>query len=218
MFQAVLDQRRRDGTPHVTNSSYGFVAVPSAAAEPNHEIHDINHPLHRKVREVIAAGVACFFAAGNCGQDCPDGRCDVSGIGPGRSIHASNSLIEVITIAAVNNGRERIGYSSQGPGMFERAKPDLASYSHFFGNFGPGRPGGAATPFDSGTSAATPVAAGVAAMLLSAFPGLTPAGLKNVLVNTAIGGGGWNADFGHGIIDAARAYNFLKSSPPPPTV
>jgi serine protease AprX len=218
MFQAVLDQRRRDGTPHVTSNSYGFVAVPGAAAAPNHEIHDINHPVHRKVREVIAAGVACFFAAGNCGQDCPDGRCDASGIGPGRSIHASNSLAEVITIAAVNNGRERIGYSSQGPGMFEREKPDLASYSHFFGNFGPGRPGGAATPFDSGTSAATPVAAGVAAMLLSAFPGLTPAGLKNVLVGTVIGGGGWNADFGHGIIDAARAYNFLKSSPPPPTV
>ena len=92
-------------------------------------------------------------------------------------------------MAAVNNGRERIGYSSQGPGMFERLKPDIASYSHLFGNFGPGRPGGTASPFDNGTSAAAPVAAGVAAMLLSAFPGLTPARLKEILIRTAIGSG-----------------------------
>jgi subtilisin family serine protease len=218
MFQAVLDQRLRDGTPHITNNSYGFTGVPDPATFPNHEIHDINHPVHRKVREVVAAGVACFFAAGNCGANCPSGNCQPSGTGPGRSISASNSLLEVITCAAVNNSRERIGYSSQGPGMFERQKPDIASYSHIFGNFGPDRPGGDATPFDSGTSAATPVAAGVGAMLLSAFPALTPAQLKAVLIRTAIGGGGWNAEFGNGIIDAAAAYNFLKTSPPPPMV
>ena len=212
MFQAVLDQRLRDGTPHITNNSYGFVGVPNPISFPNHEVNDINHPVHRKVREVIAAGVACFFAAGNCGGNCPSGNCQPSGIGAGQSIHASNSLLEVITVAAVNNGRERIGYSSQGPGMFESEKPDIASYSHFFGNFGPGRPGGAASMFDSGTSAATPVAAGVAAMLLSAFPGLTPAQIKDVLIRTAIGSGGWNADFGHGIIDAGAAYDFLKST------
>lgn len=218
MFQAVLDQRLRDGTPHITNNSYGFVGVPDPIDFPNHEVNDLNHPVHRKVREVIAAGVACFFAAGNCGGNCPSGNCQTSGIGPGRSIHASNSLLEVITVAAVNNARERIGYSSQGPGMFEPQKPDIASYSHFFGNFGPGRPGGTDSMFDSGTSAATPVAAGVAAMLLSAFPGLTPAQLKDVLIQTAIGGGGWNANFGHGIIDAGAAYDFLKKSPPPPIV
>jgi serine protease AprX len=214
MFQAVLDQRRRDGTPHLTNNSYGFVGVPDPATMPRHEVHDINHPVHRKVREVIATGVACFFAAGNCGRDCPSGVCDTSGIGPGKSIHASNSLNEVITVAAVNNARERIGYSSQGPGMFERNKPDIASYSHIFANFGPGRPGGTSQPFDSGTSTATPVAAGVAAMLLSAFPGLTPARLKQVLIQTAIGSAsGWNRDFGNGIIDAGAAYRFLRSHP-----
>lgn len=212
MFQAVLDQRRRDGTPHVTNNSYGFVGVPDPVTMPNHEVHDINHPLHRKVREVIAAGVACFFAAGNCGKDCPSGNCQSSGIGPGRSVHASNSLAEVITIAAVNNRGERIGYSSQGPGMFEQQKPDLACYSHIFGNFGPGRPGGTAQPFDNGTSAATPVAAGVAAMLLSAFKDLTPAELKAALIQSAINSaGGWNADFGNGIVDAGGTFRLLKA-------
>ena len=207
MFQAVLEQRRLDGTPHITNNSYGFTGVPDQSEAPDHEIWDLAHPLHRKVREVITSGAATFFAAGNCGSDCPSGACHQSGIGSGRSIHASNSLVEVITIAAVNSAHKRIGYSSQGPGMFEREKPDLAAYSHIFGNFGPGRPGGTEQPFDNGTSAATPVASGVAALLLSAFPDLTPERLREALVRGAssTADGDWGPDFGRGVINAAGA-------------
>jgi serine protease AprX len=211
MFQAVLDQRRLDGTPQVANNSYGFTGVPDKQQFPNHEIWDFAHPLHRKVREVVATGVVVFFAAGNCGENCPSGNCHVTGIGPGQSIHGSNSLIEVITIAAVNSEHERIGYSSQGPGMFEHEKPDLAAYSHVFGNFGPGRPGGLDQPFDNGTSAATPVAAGVAALLLSAFQGVTRDDLLDALVGgaTRMTGDTWGPDFGRGIINAANACAIL---------
>jgi serine protease AprX len=211
MFQAVLEQRRLDGTPHVTNNSYGFTGVPDQADFPDHEIWDITHPLHRKVREVIASGAVTFFAAGNCGSNCPSGACHPSGVGAGRSIHASNSLAEVITIAAVNSAHKRIGYSSQGPGMFEREKPDLAAYSHIFGNFGPGRPGGLDQPFDNGTSAATPVASGVAALLLSAFSDLTPESMRDALVRgaTRIADTAWDPDVGRGVVNAAAAYEAL---------
>lgn len=217
MFQAVLNQRALNGTPHITNNSYGFVGVPDRATNPRHEVHDIDHPVHRKVRETVLAGVSAFFAAGNCGANCPSGVCHPSGIGPGRSIHAGNSLAEVITVAAVNSQHERIGYSSQGPGMFDPRKPDVASYSHFFGNFGPGRPGGTSQPFDNGTSAATPVAAGVAAALLSAFPHLTPAKLKAALIGTSIDLGpivGFDHDYGSGVINLAAAYQRLKRGSP----
>ncbi|HYJ22424.1 MAG TPA: S8 family serine peptidase [Solirubrobacterales bacterium] len=208
MFQSVLDQRRLDGTPHLTNNSYGFTGVPSPDRFPKHEIWDPQHPLHRKVREVIVSGAPAFFAAGNCGADCPSGNCDASGIGPGKSIHASNSLEEVITIAAVNKNRTRIGYSSQGPGMFMAEKPDLAAYSHLFANFGQGRPGGEPPPFDNGTSAATPVACGVGALLLGAHPGTSPGRLKQALIASAVDvpAGGWNADIGHGVIHAGGAF------------
>ena len=178
-----------------------------------------NHPVHRKVREVVAAGVAFFFAAGNCGENCPSGACHPSGIGPGKSIHASNSLVEVITVAAVNSRHERIGYSSQGPGMFEPQKPDVASYSHFFGNSGPGRPAGGAG-FDNGTSAATPVAAGVAALLMSAIPSITPDEMKRALIRSATNVGrtiGWDRDTGHGVVNAAAAYRLLRAGSSAPS-
>ena len=213
MFQAALNQRRIDGTPHLTNNSYGFVGVPDPAENPDHEVHNLNHPLHRKIREVVATGIACFFAAGNCGQDCPSGNCHASGVGPGRSIHGSNSLEEVVTIAAVNAAHVRIGYSSQGPGMFARQKPDLSAYSHFHGNFGPGQPAGGEN-FDNGTSAATPVAAGVAALLMSAVPGLSPAALKAALIASALplGNEGWSPGTGHGVVNAAAAYRRLLTA------
>jgi serine protease AprX len=214
MFQAALTQRRTDGTPHVLNNSYGFVAVPPQEDAPNHEIWAIDHPLHRKVREVVSSGATVLFAAGNCGAECPSGNCRPSGIGPGKSIHGSNSLAEVITVAAVNSRHQRIGYSSQGPGMFAPAKPDVAAYSHFFGNFGPGRPAGEThSPYDNGTSCATPVAAGVAALLLSAFPQLSPDDVRTAFVAGAIniGSPGFDDLTGHGVINAAASYANLRS-------
>ncbi len=224
MFQAALAQRRLDGTPHVLSNSYGFTAVPLQEDAPTNPIWDIDHPLHRKVAEVVSSGATVLFAAGNCGQECPSGRCHESSIGPSRSIHGSNSLPEVITIAAVNSRNERIGYSSQGPSIFELLhgpgpggefrKPDLAAYSHFFGNFGPGRPGGEVQEYDNGTSCATPVAAGVVALLLSAFPHLTPVEIREALIAgaTNIGAPGHDYLTGHGVINAATSYANLRSN------
>ena len=211
MFQAVLDERRRTGRPHVANNSYGFVGVPPRTSAPNHEIWDLNHPLHRKVREVVASGVSVLFAAGNCGGPCASGNCHPSGVGAGRSIHASNSLAEVITVAAINTAGTRVGYSSEGPGMFEPRKPDVACYTHFFGNFGPGRPGGTHDQlFDSGTSAATPVAAGVVAAILSAAPALTPAMVKRALIEST-GKRHWDPQLGFGAVHAERAWAAVQA-------
>lgn len=207
MLNAALEQRRLDGTPHVLSNSWGFYSVPSRESSPDHEVWDLEHPLHRKIREVVTSGAAVVFAAGNCGEPCSSGNCHDSSIGAGQSIHGPNSLAEVITVAAVNSEDDRIGYSSQGPGMFEQKKPDVAAYSHFFGNFGPGRPGGdSEQPFDSGTSAACPVAAGMVALLLSARPDLTPGQLQAALVEGARGSDAWSVDIGHGVVGAAASF------------
>ena len=153
-----------------------------------------------------------FFAAGNCGGDCADGRCGSGDVGRGASIHGANSHPDVITVAAATVTHRRLGYSSQGPGGLARRKPDLAAYSHFRGS--------GVYPTDGGTSAACPVAAGVAAALRERLPvgKVTPYRLKAILQRTArdIEGDGWDFDLGYGVIDAAAAAAALKLAVRPP--
>lgn len=64
----------------------------------------------------------------------------------------------------------------------------------------------------TGTSYAAPIIAGIAALLLSVAPDLSPSDLRNVLTETAdkvgpdpYGSDGWNATCGHGRANAGRA-------------
>ena len=213
MLNAALEHRRANGTPQILTNSYGFTYVPGKGEEPGSPILDPQHPLNRKVLELVASGATLFFAAGNCGTPCPSSDCDQSGIGPGRSIHGPNSLEQVITVAAVDSLKRRIGYSSHGSGLLFEHKPDLASYTHLCANFGEGRPGGDGTPFDSGTSAACPVAAGVAALMVQAVPALQPEEVKACLIAGAerLDPPGWNPDFGHGLLSAEGAHKALQA-------
>jgi subtilisin family serine protease len=157
------------------------------------------------VGTLVGAGADVFFAAGNCGGDCPDNRCGTGDTGPGKSIHGANSHPDVITVAAVTVKQRRLGYSSQGPGGLYNRKPDLAAYSHFKGS--------GVESVDSGTSAACPVAVGVAAALRQKGKGktLSPAQMKGLLQRSAVDleGNGWNYDLGYGIINAANALKAL---------
>ena len=58
-----------------------------------------------------------------------------------------------------------------------------------------------------GTSAATPLAAGVAALVKSANPGLSPAQIRTIMQQTAqdIGKTGYSALFNFGLVDADAA-------------
>ena len=59
----------------------------------------------------------------------------------------------------------------------------------------------------TGTSASTPIAAGVAALVKSANSGLSPAQIRTIMQQTAqdIGKGGYNALFNFGLVDANAA-------------
>jgi len=69
----------------------------------------------------------------------------------------------------------------------------------------------------SGTSAASPVVAGVYALLMSANPGLAPTSLDNLLFGTALdlGSAGKDQTFGAGRVNAGAAVQMAAGSPPP---
>jgi serine protease AprX len=133
------------------------------------------------VVEAIDEGIIVLFAAGNCGARCTDGRCG-SDNGPSRSIWRANGQPRVMTVGAVNINGGLVGYSSQGPAALDPRKPDFCSVTHFKGYF----------TSDSGTSAATPIAAGVTALVKQANPAILQQEVKQALCDTArdIGPGG----------------------------
>jgi subtilisin family serine protease len=97
----------------------------------------------------------------------------------------------VLAAGAVNLSDLAEAYSSEGPTTDGRAKPELAA------------PVGVRTSLTSafaGTSAAAPHAAGAAALLLDANPGLTPAGLRGLLSAAVkdVGSAGYDYRTGHG--------------------
>jgi serine protease AprX len=199
-FQWAITRHQADGTPHILTNSWGIFQEswdPAYATDPN-------HPFTRKVVDALNEGILVLFAAGNCGGTCPDGRCGPDN-GPGRSIWGANGHPRVMTVGAANIHDELIGYSSQGPAALDPHKPDFCSISHFEGYFAS----------DSGTSAATPIAAGVVALLeqkgKSVGIPLTQDRAKEALKRTAkdIGAGGWDQHSGSGVIHAKKAHDFL---------
>jgi hypothetical protein len=190
----------------VVNNSWGMYH-PSWDFPANHRgryIDNPRHPFNVLVTAMALSGIDIVFAAGNCGPVCADIRCQ--GLTSG-SIMGANAHVDVLTLGGCDVNDQIVGYSSQGPSIANMSpqKPDVAAYSHFLGSeaFGTGSP-------DIGTSAACPVAAGCVAALRSKIPFATtpPSNLFAQIRSTARavhGQSGWQADFGHGIIDPDAA-------------
>jgi subtilisin family serine protease len=182
-----------DGAPLVVSNSWGLFdpAWDFPPGHPGNYSDNPAHPFNLIVASLESAGADILFAAGNCGVDCPDGRCRF----PGRPICGANSHPAVLSIAGIDVRDQRVGYSSQGPGRLSAEKPDICTYTHFRGSeaLGVGSP-------DGGTSAACPVAAGVVAAIRTKHGRdvLPPAQLRTLIAKTAIDLSGVGFDYDHG--------------------
>jgi subtilisin family serine protease len=159
------------------NNSYGLYRC-----SPLGDIDD--HPYLSVVREMRQKAVVCF-AAGNNHADvkCKHPEADCSP----NSIWAVNSVDEVLTVGAVDeNGRNDIlpwANSSRGPGEWSNtsSKPDVVAPCYGETVWGDGY---SLMPW-WGTSGACPQAAGLAALIMSAAPSLSPAEVRRVIKATA---------------------------------
>jgi len=173
-----------------------------------------NNPLNLVVAD-MAARHDMVFPAGNSGQFCPTRRSGPYDRGPGRSILGANALEEVLCVGAVRADALWVGASSQGPGPSSltavgtgrNEKPDVTAPSWFRDPLDAGL-------VDTGTSAASAVAAGAGAALRTSGAGTTvaPATLKAALRDgaRACWHVGWNGRAGAGVIDLAAAMAPLR--------
>jgi hypothetical protein len=210
-YSTLLTALRKDGALHgkplVVNNSWGIYSAADdfPKGHPGRYIDNPNHPFNIICGTLSRAGADIFFAAGNCGKECPDDQCTSTR----HTIMGANASSAVTTVAGVDTHNKRVGYSSMGPGVsgMSHDKPNFACYTHFVGS----RPG---VP-DTGTSTATPVMAGcIAAIRTKLKPtDLSPADLARELRADALqpdGSKGWNAAIGYGIVQPATTAARLK--------
>jgi subtilisin family serine protease len=170
-----------------------------------------NNTLSAAIRRAINNGVAVFCATGNDGIN---------------TISYPASMAETIAVGASTNRDVRANYSQwgngldivapssggtlrvettdvQGPNGYNTANAPAGDYCNANDGTGFG-----------GTSSATPLAAGVAGLMLSVNPSLTPAEIRAILRETAdkidqpnanYDGNGWSAQYGFGRVNAAAA-------------
>jgi len=176
-----------------------------------------HNPFNKLVVKAVRQDMDVVFAAGNCGQFCPDKRCGERDRGPSRSIWGANSLEPVLTAGAVRADSMWLGYSAQGPGQprLGASKPDFCTASQFCED-------GDAFSINTGTSAACGLTAGIVAALRSRWDttAVSPHDLKQVLNQTARKPTGvpWSTSLGHrlgnGLLDARAAFDALINQCP----
>lgn len=169
----------------VVNNSYGLYTCAAPDISPS-------DPFPGIIRRAVSAGIVVVFAAGNNHvKECVN---DPQECGP-NSIWGVNSLDEVITVGTVNE-HNRMDSSAQSPGGFSHqdssrgpgqlsshtTKPDCVAPTYGEVMWGCGY-----TPMEWwGTSGAAPQVSGLAALLLSKNPALTPGQIRDIITETCV--------------------------------
>jgi hypothetical protein len=124
-----------------------------------------------------------------------------------------NSLVapadgdSVFAIGAVDGSGTRVSFSSFGPTVDGRKKPDFMAMGS---NVYAARSSGTTQySYVSGTSFSCPLAAGVVALLLQANPNITPIQLRSIFRQTSTNANNPDNFYGWGIIKALDALNLI---------
>ncbi len=147
----------------------------------------------------VAKGISVFNSAGNNGSD-PNHN----------TLAAPADGDSVISIGSITAEGSRSGFSSVGPTIDGRIKPDVMAVGSSVYAAAPG--GRNSYTIASGTSLACPIAAGIAALLLQKNDTLSPMQIREILRNTASQPNSPDRLMGWGIMNALTAINGVPSS------
>jgi hypothetical protein len=139
-------------------------------------------------------GIVTFSAAGNEGDD------------PWFYIIAPADGFNTLGVGAVTQNNNLAYFSSRGPSSDGRIKPDIVADG--VGVFSASASGFNSYSSPNGTSMATPIAAGVASLLLSAHPHLQNTQVRSILIETADNSASPDNERGYGLVSALDAISF----------
>jgi len=157
------------------------------------DMNGLTAPITLAADLAFQKGIVVVTSAGNEGDDA------------WYYVSAPADGFDVIAVGAVRSDSLIASFSSRGPTSDGRIKPDVVAmgvstvYSNSNGvGFGRG----------SGTSYSSPQVAGVAALILSAHPELTPKQVREALIKTANRVNSPNNVYGFGLVNALAAVNY----------
>lgn len=165
----------------------------------------------------------CYSSDGS-GTDCPVPQCSAGAVHCEITHHPTNTTVtsvgltasskNIITVGATDSGRNVVSFSSRGPTLDGRVKPDITAKGFNTLSTTPGNQ----YAKESGTSMASPVVTGIAALLTqqwrqtfntSGTP--NPAQLKALLIAGAVDEGNPGPDYtnGFGAVDAKNSVDLI---------
>ena len=187
----------------VTSTSLGYLNYEPPHSSWSWEDMDGNTTVITRAADLaVSKGVIVVNSAGNNGFNATR-----------NTLNAPADGDSVIAVGAVNSDGSRSDFSSVGPTVDGRLKPDVMAQ---------GRSVRAASPSDTtaygftqGTSHSCPLVAGVVALILHANPDAMPMQVVNALRMTATQAHSPDNLNGWGIVDALASINYLEPGIPP---
>ncbi|MFI5251181.1 MAG: S8 family serine peptidase [Bacteroidota bacterium] len=184
----------------VTSTSLGYLTFdPPYPSLTWQDMDGVTALITRAGDRADSLGIVVLNAAGNSGHNALH-----------NTLIAPADGINIITVGAVDISGNGASFSSNGPTVDGRIKPDICA----LGVSDKVADGVYPNQYDhgSGTSYATPLSAGVAALVLCANPGLTPAQVRDAMRNTASMHTSPDNYRGWGIINALAALHYFDTT------
>lgn len=179
----------------VVSSSLGYSEFD--ATDFSYSYSDMNGNttiVSQAVNLAFERGIVTITSAGNEGSS------------PWFYITSPADAFNVISVGAITSNNNVDTYSSRGPSYDGRIKPEVVAMgtsvwgviASQFSGYAP----------NSGTSAAAPIVAGVAGLLLSAYPHLTNFQVRSILLETSDNSTSPDDERGYGLVSAVNAISY----------